>query len=562
MGDRYRLVEPVGSGGMGVVWRAIDVRDGRLVALKHGLPGEHAMRMRREAAIAAALDHPHVVRFLDLIHDGDQWWLVMEYVPSVSLAELLDRQTRLPPAVVARVGMQVAGALAAMHRVGLVHRDVKPANVLIAEDGNAKLTDFGISRSTSGSDVTLSHTGIVPGTPAYLAPEVANGAVPTAASDVFSLGATLFTAVEGSPPFGVAANPLAVLRRVASGRIPQPRHAGPLAPALGALLRRRPYERPDAARAERLLSAVTAGIVMRPGPQLSKVALVLALVVGMSVAIAADHPITRSEADLAYAVGDPRTVDPCGLVDAEALAGNGTASVDADAGSFNRCDVLLHTPQGDTNVKLELDTPAEIPGPVRTIGAIRVVDQPAESNQCRRTILLPDPYHINVTVRGDIDRCAIANVATASAAQTLLSAGMPRRSTSPAAGSLFWSNACTIMEKKALETLPGMASAHVDKGFGDWICQWTSDTAPLTVLAVFERDQPQVADDGAMRSVNQREVFVKAMDATGCRARVEGRPYTDANKELAVELITIFVDGDFPPDRLCTWASSLAGAVT
>ncbi len=562
MGDRYRLVEPVGSGGMGVVWRATDVRDGRLVALKHGLPGEHAMRMRREAAIAAALDHPHVVRFLDLIHDGDQWWLVMEYVPSVSLAELLDRETRLPPADVARVGMQVAGALAAMHRVGLVHRDVKPANVLIAEDGNAKLTDFGISRSASGSDVTLSHTGIVPGTPAYLAPEVANGAVPTAASDVFSLGATLFTAVEGTPPFGVAANPLAVLRRVASGRIPQPRHAGPLAPALGALLRRRPYERPDAARAERLLSAVTAGIAMRPGPRLSKVALALAFVIGMCFAIAADHPITRSGAELAYAVGDPRTVDPCGLVDAEALSSFGTTSVDADLGSFNRCDVLLETSQGDANVKVELETLSEIPGTIRTIGTIRVVDQPPDSNQCRRTILLPDSYHLTVAARGDLDRCAIADVATTSVARILADVGIPRRSTTAAADSLFWSDACTIIENGALAALPGVTSAPADVGFGNWLCRWTSATAPLTVFAVFERDQPQGASDDAARLVNQHEVFVKQMDETSCRARVERRPYTDAHGRSAVELITIFVDGDFPTARLCTWASSLAGAVT
>jgi eukaryotic-like serine/threonine-protein kinase len=199
---RYRLNHPVGDGGMGVVWRAVDERLDRVVAVKQlrlppGLdPGRAAQaqqRILREARIAARLQHPNAVAVYDVTDDASAPVLVMEYLPSRSLADVLDERGALPPHKVAAIGACAAAALAAAHAAGIVHRDVKPGNILLADDGTAKITDFGISHATG--DVTVTSTGLL-GTPAFLAPEVARGEAPSPASDVFSLGSSLFAAVE------------------------------------------------------------------------------------------------------------------------------------------------------------------------------------------------------------------------------------------------------------------------------------------------------------------------------------------------------------------------------
>jgi eukaryotic-like serine/threonine-protein kinase len=260
---RYRLDERVGAGAMGVVWKAVDERLGRTVAVKQmilppgldsGAAQEAKLRIMREGRIAARLHHPNAVAVFDVAdHDG-QPWLVMEYVQSRSLAAVLIEGGPLPPAEVATIGSQLANALAAAHAAGIVHRDVKPGNVLLGDSGTVKLTDFGISHATD--DVTVTRTGMLAGTPAYLAPEIARGVDPTAASDVFSLGATLYTAVEGEPPFGVTDNTLALLHLVAAGAIRPPRQAGPLTATLMRLLSSEPAERPTAAHARGILAAV------------------------------------------------------------------------------------------------------------------------------------------------------------------------------------------------------------------------------------------------------------------------------------------------------------------
>ncbi|HEY3258904.1 MAG TPA: serine/threonine-protein kinase [Pseudonocardiaceae bacterium] len=285
---RYRLVERIGAGAMGVVWLANDERLGRTVALKKLVPSPLSVhvvgrdgighstaraseRMMREGRIAAKLHHPNAISVFDVTDHAGTPWLVMEYLPSRSLATVLAEQGPLPAREVAGIGRQLADALAAAHAAGIVHRDVKPGNVLLAEGPGsgaasgivAKLTDFGISRAAD--DVTLTSTGVLSGTPAYLAPEVARGAEPSPASDVFALGATLYAAVEGQPPFGSGDNALALLHQVAGGNVVPPRHAGQLTALLMQLLRADPAERPTMAQAAVALGAITDGRLPPPG---------------------------------------------------------------------------------------------------------------------------------------------------------------------------------------------------------------------------------------------------------------------------------------------------------
>jgi serine/threonine protein kinase len=252
IGGRYRLDRQLASGGMGTVWQGWDERLQRTVAIKklHLQPGLSradrdvaVQRAMREGRITARLHHPNAVQVFDVVDEGDSPCLIMQYVPSRSLQDIVRDHGPLPPADVARIGTQVAAALAAAHRAGIVHRDVKPGNVLIAEDGTAKITDFGISHAFD--DVTLTSTGMVTGTPAYLAPEVARGAESDFASDVYSLGATLYMAVEGKTPFGNEQNPMAILHRVASGDSEPPTRSGPLTPVLQTMMSADAARRPS-----------------------------------------------------------------------------------------------------------------------------------------------------------------------------------------------------------------------------------------------------------------------------------------------------------------------------
>ncbi|PZS11356.1 MAG: serine/threonine protein kinase [Pseudonocardiales bacterium] len=262
---RYRLVSRLGSGAMGVVWQAQDERLHRTVAIKQLLlplrlseseADEANRRAMREARITARLHHPHAIAVYDVVDHQGQPCLIMEYLPSRSLATALAIEGVLPPYKVASIGSQIASALAAAHKAGIVHRDIKPGNVLLADDGTVKITDFGISHAVG--DVTVTATGMLAGTPAYLAPEDAQGNSAGFPSDVFSLGATLYTALEGTPPFGLNTNAIALLHQVASGEIIPPRQSGPLTPLLLRLLQRNPEQRPTMDQAHDALATLAA----------------------------------------------------------------------------------------------------------------------------------------------------------------------------------------------------------------------------------------------------------------------------------------------------------------
>ena len=243
---RYTLEAEVGRGGMGAVWRGHDEVLGRVVALKRiGVgPGgitPDALRAEREAKLAAKLNHANVVAVFDLIDEEGQQWLVMEYVEGATLSDLVRRQGRLTPDEAAPILAHTASALAAAHGAGIVHRDVKPSNILVASDGQVKLSDFGIARTAA--DPSLTQTGLVTGSPAYLSPEVASGDQATPASDVWSWGATLFHALEGGPPYQVGDNLLGALYRIVHEEPPRSQAAGWLTPVLEATMTRDPAQR-------------------------------------------------------------------------------------------------------------------------------------------------------------------------------------------------------------------------------------------------------------------------------------------------------------------------------
>lgn len=259
LAGRYRLVEPIGRGGMGKVWRAHDELLHRTVAVKELTAGLYVAqadrdvmhaRTQKEARAAARIQHPAVVTVHDVLEHDDRPWIVMEYIDGPSLADAAKAAGRIEPREAARIGLHVLGALRAAHAVGVLHRDVKPGNVLLAKDGRVLLTDFGIAAIEGDSSIT--RTGEIVGSIDYLAPERVTGGTPGTASDLWSLGATLYTAVEARSPFR-RTSPISSLQAVVNDEPPALRQAGALGPVITALLRKDPADRPSAVQAERML---------------------------------------------------------------------------------------------------------------------------------------------------------------------------------------------------------------------------------------------------------------------------------------------------------------------
>ncbi|MFF8606672.1 protein kinase [Streptomyces sp. NPDC015346] len=267
LAGRYRVVRQLGRGGMGVVWRAVDEVLGREVAVKELRTyndssgpelADLRLRMQREARAAARVRHPGVIAVHDVTDHQGRPVIVMELVDGPSLDDVLRDRGVLDPREAARVGAAVLEALAAAHDVGVLHRDVKPGNVLLDKGGRVVLTDFGIAAMDDpgdGSTTHLTRSGEIVGSLDYLAPERAQGQQPGPASDVWALGATLYAAVEGSSPFRRTST-WSTLNAIVVEPLPEPRRAGPLGPVLQLLMHKDPAQRPDARAAARLLTAV------------------------------------------------------------------------------------------------------------------------------------------------------------------------------------------------------------------------------------------------------------------------------------------------------------------
>ncbi|MFD5467626.1 protein kinase [Kitasatospora sp. NPDC127059] len=264
LAGRYRLNGVLGRGGMGTVWRAEDEMLGRTVAVKELRMNasveeeeKHRLIVRtlREAKATARIRHNSAVTVFDVVDEDDRPWIVMELVESRSLADVVREDGPLAPARAAEIALDVLGVLSAAHALGILHRDVKPSNVLIGDDGRVVLTDFGIA-SVEG-DASVTSTGMLVGAPSYISPERARGQKPGPPADLWSLGGTLYAMVEGRPPYD-RGSALATLTAVMTEDLTAPANAGPLLPVIEGLLEKDPAKRLDASQTRSMLKRVVA----------------------------------------------------------------------------------------------------------------------------------------------------------------------------------------------------------------------------------------------------------------------------------------------------------------
>ncbi|MEV6119157.1 serine/threonine-protein kinase [Streptomyces sp. NPDC052077] len=262
LAGRYRLGDVLGRGGMGTVWRAADETLGRTVAVKElRFPGSIdedekrrlITRTLREAKAIARIRNTSAVTVFDVVEEDDRPWIVMELVEGKSLAEVIRDDGLLEPRRAAEVGLAILDVLRSAHREGILHRDVKPSNVLIADDGRVVLTDFGIAQVEG--DPSITSTGMLVGAPSYISPERARGHKPGPAADLWSLGGLLYAAVEGVPPYDKG-SAIATLTAVMTESLEEPRNAGPLRDVIHGLLTKDPAQRLDDAGARALLTRV------------------------------------------------------------------------------------------------------------------------------------------------------------------------------------------------------------------------------------------------------------------------------------------------------------------
>lgn len=547
---------------MGIVWLADDLREHRRVAMKrpHAGGGNIRADLEREADIARRVAHPNVVEVYGVVGEGDDCWLVMEYFPATSLAAM----GTLPPTQVAAIGSQVADALAAAHASDVVHRDVTPGNVLVAEDGTAKVTDFGISAWRAA---TITSAGKISGTAAYVSPEVADGAKAKSPSDVFSLGATLFNAVEGEPPFGTG-DPDAVLARIRAGRTVQATKAGPLTPVLAALLERDRVARPAAAKAKDLLDDVVAGRVVpawQPGRKNRKplyAGIAAALVVALVLVLW--RPWESGAGGPARTVlGDPRGADPCAFADPAVLSEFGPASVDPHYGAINRCDVLVEVPEDDdVDVLFEFRSPGE-EGPRGN-----VVRNPAErdDDSCDVTFLLADRATLEVVAKTDdqieTDLCAVVSAAADHVMEVLEDNDeVPRRAAPAPAVSLANVDACSLITAADLAGVPPFVDAAAEPGFADWDCRWRAADGSAALRVNFDRGERPSVRDGTRTTIGGRDVYTQEIDGEYCRANVINRDYVDEGGTERAETAQVIVEGDLPVTDMCMLVNTLAEPV-
>ncbi len=575
---QYRLDAEIGSGGTGEVWRATEQGSNAPVALRrirlsHLAPGEReraAERLRAEAGTAALLDHPNIASVRRLVeHDGEPW-LVTRYVSAASLADLTTAGP-LSPRRAASIGAQVAGALAYAHSPGLgvVHRAVTPRCVLVGEGEHVTLTGFGTSPTADD--------GPAAGTAPYVAPEVANGLEGGPQADVFSLGATLYAVVEGRSPWGDG-DPEQTRAAAMKGIVDPPRRAGALGPVLMRMLESRPRERPAAAEAAQMLGEVARSdsaegrgerIGGRRWPWIAGAAVAAAAVVVAGLLVwpgAAPGVLTAAPAG--PALGDPATANPCALLPPEPLDRFGKTILEADSGNFDRCDVTIDAGQDrfTTQVQLALAGSVLPEGVPEERDGMTIVRGTPVNGECVRTLRLSDGHDVRVLakpVRGPLpDPCAVADVATEAAVAVLLRGPVPRRSTPFELGSLATVDACGLLDRAAVATVPGLETVDPDPGIAGWDCDWENVTTGASVEVTYDRNRGGIGRDAGNRmQVAGREAAArKDADGAGCDVTVVHRPYTDKRGYPSAELLVVKVDQAVPVPDPCAKGIAVATA--
>ncbi|TWF76117.1 serine/threonine protein kinase [Pseudonocardia hierapolitana] len=605
---RYRLRELVGTGGMGAVWRAGDELLGREVALKRvRLADQPATdialareRIMREARIAAALHHPHIVSIFDVVLEDGEPWLVLEFLPSRSLGSVLTERGTLPPAEVAAIGADVAAALAAAHAAGIVHRDVKPDNVLLSRPSAAgpvvKLTDFGIAHTAASPAITATH--VLTGTPAYFAPETARGEGTDTRSDVYSLGATLYAAVEGHPPFGSdPENVLALLARIGRGGAPLPQHAGPLTDLLRHLTADDPAARPTAAQAQAALrmiagggppagpppaglDAVLTGKRPRRGPRVAgAVVATLVVVAGVIAAVAVSRPgtgpsgpsstpPTTTTASGTATIANPDTADPCSLLDAESVKGFGAVSVDPDNVLFAGCRADIARPDGGAvGFTVAFESQAEtkqIAGASRSEeSGYPIMRYPSGDDYCEQRIGLGDGNAVLVSAveyedpSGTTDLCAIAEAGRAAALSRLVNQGIGERQPLSATSPLAGIPACGLLTREEIVAALGDPSPE-QPHFGGWGCNWNDYGLGDRVGLTYYRGFALGESDGTPAEFAGHQGAVLAREGN-CWVQFVQRSYTARGSDR-VEAVWVTYWGSGSGDELCRTATTLATA--
>jgi eukaryotic-like serine/threonine-protein kinase len=604
---RYRLRELVGTGGMGAVWRAVDELLGREVALKQVRLADQQVadvalareRIMREARIAAALHHPHIVSIFDVVLEEGEPWLVLEFLPSRSLGSVLAERGTLPAVEVAAIGADVAAALAAAHAAGIVHRDVKPDNVLLSRPSAAgpvvKLTDFGIAHTAAAPAITATH--VLTGTPAYFAPETARGEGTDSRSDVYSLGATLYAAVEGHPPFGSdTGNVLALLARIGRGGVPVPRRAGRLTEVLGHLTADDPAARPTAAQAQAVLRVIAGGglsvgpapagldaapVGKRPRRGLRVVAAVVAalvVVAGVLAAVAVSRPgaepsgppvaAPTTAAPATETIRDPATADPCSLLDLESVRRFGTPSLDPDNVLFAGCRADIARPDGGAvGFTVAFENRAEtkqIAGASRTEeSGYPIMRYPPGDDYCEQRIVLGDENAVLVSAvkyedpSGTTDLCAIAEAGRAAALSRLVNQGIGERQPLSAISPLAGIPACGLLTSEEI------AAALVDPSppqphFGEWGCNWNDYGLGERVVVTYYRGFALGNADGTPADFVGHPGAVLAREGN-CWVQFVQRSYSAGGSDR-VEAVWVTYWGTGAGDQLCQTATTLATA--
>jgi eukaryotic-like serine/threonine-protein kinase len=445
LSGRYRLSAVIGRGGMGVVWQARDELLKRDVAVKelvwppHFTEAEQEMACRRavrEAQMAGRLAHVNVVRIYDILQEDGHPWIIMELLPYQSLRDLVRADGPLAPARAARVGLGVLAALGAAHAEGVLHRDVKPANILVGSDGRVVLTDFGIARAVDSP--TLTAAGALVGSPSYIAPERARGGLSSPAGDLWGLGASLYAAVEGHPPFERDA-PLATLTAVVLDEPEEAVHAGPLWPVISGLLRKDPDERFDAAETERALREVSDHD--EPAPVGSASRRIRPAFWRVRPASSSVPPVPQSAVDTESAAGAASAAEPNAADDAAMVSSpleEAPESAAAESASIAVAPATpaaaVVTPESDTTARAEpvaVSAPATVQVPVAGSASGSSADQPPSAAS---PVAKPDSRRPHRSRRPAIALAALIVVAAGATALALALTSSPGRTAAASSG--------------------------------------------------------------------------------------------------------------------------------